>query len=149
MRATLSEYQRTLPPETKPGFSISHSRESAWAWVSTRPVSSKTGSSAAAQTGLGGARDVADQAGYHESRPEAGPVLVAATNDYLRAGLEPHLPGRGFGNGTGHLVRGGHPPERSRVEVGGGEHLLRPVFAPHIVEHGGRRVGVVDHRLAG
>jgi hypothetical protein len=27
--ATLSEYQRMLPPETKPGFSMSHNRESA------------------------------------------------------------------------------------------------------------------------
>ena len=78
--------------------------------------------------GLGGARDVADQIGNHKSRPEAGPVLVTATHYYLRAGLEPHLPGRIFGKDAGHLVRRGHPAEQHRVEVGGREHLRGPVL---------------------
>ena len=102
--ATLSEYQRMLPPETKPGFSMSHNRESAWAWVSTRPVSSKTGSSAAAH-GFGGARDVADEVRNHQTRSEAATVFVTAAHYDPGADLEADVPGRGLGQDTGHFVR--------------------------------------------
>src|SRR5918994_3686579 len=46
-----SRNQRRFPPETNPGFSISHDSGSAWGWHSTSIVGSAWGSPEAAHTG--------------------------------------------------------------------------------------------------
>ena len=67
----------TLPPDTKPGFSMSQTRGSACPWVSTRPVGSIAGMPAADHDRLGRPGDV-----HHDARPDRagakrGSVLVA------------------------------------------------------------------------
>ena len=138
-----------LPPETKPGFSISHSRESAWAWVSTRPVSSKTGSSAAAQTGSAVPVMSQIRSGTTRPAPRQAPCSSPQPTTTFVPGSRPTSRAAVLGRGRRPPRPPGPPARAARVEVGGGEHLRRPVLAPHVVEHGGRRVRVVDYRLAG
>ena len=114
--------QRTLPPDTNPGFSTSQTRGSAWPCVSTRPVSSMIGVVAATQTGSAVPVMSITMPGRIPPAPRRRAVLVARADHDPGGRRQAEGRGRTVAQRPDH-VRGRRDRAEPRgVEPGGLEH---------------------------
>ena len=99
--------------------------------------------------GLGGARDVDDDARPDPARPERGAVLVAGPDDDTRPGGQPERLCGIRPQVTDGIGGRGDRAETTDVEPRRGQHPRRPVAGRDVVQQRRRRIRVVEDEFAG